>query len=201
MRGPPPPLFNQPPCLDRQDKSVPPHLAPERRARGIDDKLSTLRDYWRSRGLYFRCGEKWSRDHRCPEAIQLHALQELWEVCFSGDCQEDGYDLALMKLSCVLLYLWLLLEVHPLSPLFSSWGTFRVIQFAFSLILAAVTPLSALHWLLSCKVSLFSHLHSRSWWQMVRSCSAPLNFRTSFGLFRLMILSLKLRCCRCLLMS
>ena len=38
-----------------------------------------LRDYGRARGLCFRCGEKWSRDHRCPEAIQLHALQELRE--------------------------------------------------------------------------------------------------------------------------
>ena len=64
-----------------------------------------------------------------------------------------AWKVKLMKLNCVLLYLWLLLVVHLLSPLFRSWGTFRVIQFAFSLILAAVTPLSALHWLLSCKVS------------------------------------------------
>ena len=77
VRGPPLPLLNPPSRLDRQDKPVPPHPVPERRARGMDDKLSTLRDYRRARGLCFRCGEKWSRDHRYPEAIQLHALQEL----------------------------------------------------------------------------------------------------------------------------
>lgn len=86
------PLLNPPPRQDRQDKPVNPNPVPERRARGVDDKLSTLRDYRRTRGLCFRCGEKWSRDHRCPEAIQLHALQELWDVCFAKDCQEACMD-------------------------------------------------------------------------------------------------------------
>jgi len=48
----------------------------ERRPRGVEDKLNTLRSYRRARGLCIRCGEKWSRDHRCPDALQLHALQE-----------------------------------------------------------------------------------------------------------------------------
>jgi hypothetical protein len=96
------PLSHVPPWQERQDRPVPPNLGPDRRGHGVDDKLSTLRDYRRARGLCFRCGEKWSRDHRCPEAIQLHVLQELWDVCFAEDChevcpdewQEDGADAA-----------------------------------------------------------------------------------------------------------
>ena len=55
----------------------------------MDDRLSALRDYRRARGLCIKCGKKWSHDHRCPEAIQLHALQELWEVCFNDAYPED----------------------------------------------------------------------------------------------------------------
>jgi len=91
VRGPMP-LPHPQPWQERPDRPMNPNLGPERRGHGVDDKLSTLRDYRRAHGLCVRCGEKWSRDHRCPEAIQLHALQELWEVCFSRDCQEDGYD-------------------------------------------------------------------------------------------------------------
>ena len=48
--------------------------ADDQRGRGVDAKLNTLHDYRRARGLCIRCGEKWSRDHRCPEQIQLHVL-------------------------------------------------------------------------------------------------------------------------------
>jgi len=48
----------------------------ERCPRSVEDKLNTLRSYRCVRGLCICCGEKWSRDHKCPEALQLHALQE-----------------------------------------------------------------------------------------------------------------------------
>lgn len=32
---------------------------------------------------------KWSRDHKCPEAIQLHVLQELWEICNGEECEDS----------------------------------------------------------------------------------------------------------------
>lgn len=60
----------------------------DRRSSGVDDKLSALRTYRRARGLCFRCGEKWSRDHRCPEVIQLHVLQEFWDICNTEDTDE-----------------------------------------------------------------------------------------------------------------
>lgn len=61
----------------------------DRRPRGVDAQLATLRNYRRDRGLCVRCGEKWSRDHHCPEQIQANVLQEVWDVCHCedfGDC-------------------------------------------------------------------------------------------------------------------
>ncbi|CAD6242180.1 unnamed protein product [Miscanthus lutarioriparius] len=73
VRGPMP-LPHPQPRQERPDRPMNPNSGPERRGHGVDDKLSTLRDYRRVHGLCVRCGEKWSRDHRCPKAIQLHAL-------------------------------------------------------------------------------------------------------------------------------
>ncbi|XP_035823161.1 uncharacterized protein [Zea mays] len=58
--------------------------AEQHRARVLDDKLAALRAYRRAKGLCQRCAEKWSRDHKCPPTVQLHALQELWEL-YEGD--------------------------------------------------------------------------------------------------------------------
>lgn len=54
----------------------------------MEDKLRTLRDYRRARGLCIKCGEKWSCDHRCSETIQLHVLQEFWDICHVEDSGE-----------------------------------------------------------------------------------------------------------------
>lgn len=49
-------------------------------ARARDDKLSALKAYRRSKGLCFTCGERWSRDHKCSTAVQLHVVQELLDA-------------------------------------------------------------------------------------------------------------------------
>jgi len=64
--------------------------ADDHRGRGVDAKLNTLRDYRWAHGLYIRCGEKWSHDHRCPEQIQLHVLQEVWDLCHGDDCDDQA---------------------------------------------------------------------------------------------------------------
>lgn len=43
-------------------------------------KLSELRQYRRAQGLCDRCAKKWFRGHKCPATIQLHAMQELWDL-------------------------------------------------------------------------------------------------------------------------
>jgi hypothetical protein len=58
--------------------------AEQHRARVLDDKLAALHAYRRAKGVCQRCAEKWSRDHKCPPIVQLHALQELWEL-YQGD--------------------------------------------------------------------------------------------------------------------
>lgn len=45
-----------------------------------NDKLSELRQYRRAQGLCDCCAEKWFWGHKCPPTIQLHAMQELWDL-------------------------------------------------------------------------------------------------------------------------
>jgi hypothetical protein len=49
-----------------------------------DDKLSALKNYRRSKGLCFKCGEKWSPQHKCPATVSLQAMEQLWQ-CISED--------------------------------------------------------------------------------------------------------------------
>jgi hypothetical protein len=50
------------------------------RSRQMDDKLASLKAYRRARGLCDRCADKWVSGHRCAPTVQLHALEELWEL-------------------------------------------------------------------------------------------------------------------------
>nr|CAE03017.3 OSJNBa0091D06.2 [Oryza sativa Japonica Group] len=49
-------------------------------ARAREEKLAALKSYRRSKGLCFTCGERWSRDHKCGSAVQLHVVQELLDA-------------------------------------------------------------------------------------------------------------------------
>jgi hypothetical protein len=53
----------------------------------VDSKAAALKAYRRAMGLCFKCNEKWSRDHTCAPTVQLHAVQELWEL-FQLDDEE-----------------------------------------------------------------------------------------------------------------
>ena len=64
------PLPLPPLQTERQDKPATPGAGPnDKRSRGIESKLNTLRDYQRARGLCIHCGDKWVRDHKCSETI------------------------------------------------------------------------------------------------------------------------------------
>jgi hypothetical protein len=50
-----------------------------------DDKLRALKQYRRAKGLCDRCAEKWIPGHHCASTVQLHAIQELWELMSDED--------------------------------------------------------------------------------------------------------------------
>lgn len=72
-----------PPSPDNISATVPAtdRRAPEpTRGRPYDDKLAALRSYRRAKGLCIKCAEKWHRDHKCPDSVQLHVLQEVFDL-------------------------------------------------------------------------------------------------------------------------
>jgi hypothetical protein len=66
--------------------------APSQLATGApptDAKLSALKTYRRALELCYKCGAKWSKDHRCsPEVLQ--AVDALWESFSSDDSLADS---------------------------------------------------------------------------------------------------------------
>lgn len=53
-------------------------------SRGIDaarnsaeDKLIALRNYRKAKGLCYKCGERWGKEHTCPSSVQMHVVEEL----------------------------------------------------------------------------------------------------------------------------
>jgi hypothetical protein len=73
-----------PPVRDKQGNSL---LADDRRgvnstrtASSLETKTAALRSYRRAMGLCYKCNERWSREHKCAPMVQLHAVQELWEL-------------------------------------------------------------------------------------------------------------------------
>jgi len=44
-------------------------------------------------GLCYKCAEKWSRDHKCSPIVQLHAVQELWELFQLEDMSVDSHSM------------------------------------------------------------------------------------------------------------
>lgn len=55
-----------------------------------EDKIATLRVQRHGQGLCMKCGEKWGRNHKCPDKISLHVLEELIashpNVALHGPC-------------------------------------------------------------------------------------------------------------------
>ncbi|XP_071679939.1 uncharacterized protein [Lolium perenne] len=54
------------------------------------DKWNSLRAYRRSKNLCFTCGEKYSREHQCKSAIQLHVVQEM--IDYMRSCTDSDED-------------------------------------------------------------------------------------------------------------
>jgi hypothetical protein len=51
----------------------------------VESKAEALRNYKRAMGLCFKCNEKWGKDHKFAPIVQLHVVQELWDLFQSND--------------------------------------------------------------------------------------------------------------------
>jgi hypothetical protein len=45
-----------------------------------DGKVASLRAYRRARGLCQYCADKWVKGNKCSPTVQLHVMQELWDL-------------------------------------------------------------------------------------------------------------------------
>jgi hypothetical protein len=83
-----------PPHIDKQDVPI---LLEEKKlcdGKSPEDRMAALRAFCRAKGLCVRCAEKWSREHKCAATVQLHAVQELFELFDMEepvDSLEGGY--------------------------------------------------------------------------------------------------------------
>lgn len=87
-----------------------------------DSKLSALKAYHRALGLCYKCGMKWSQDHKCSADV-LHAVQELWESMAEYETSETMIET--LKNICASLFQRQQSLVLLLLVLFSFWALFR----------------------------------------------------------------------------
>uniref|UniRef100_J3NB79 Integrase catalytic domain-containing protein n=1 Tax=Oryza brachyantha TaxID=4533 RepID=J3NB79_ORYBR len=59
------------------------------RGPGPGDRLASLRAYRRAKGLCYRCGLAWSKDHTCSATVQLHVVQEVWDLLQLDESQDS----------------------------------------------------------------------------------------------------------------
>jgi hypothetical protein len=50
------------------------------RSNSFDENLKALMQYRRARGLCEKCAEKWTYGHKSAPIVQLHVIQELWDL-------------------------------------------------------------------------------------------------------------------------
>ncbi|XP_035822042.1 uncharacterized protein [Zea mays] len=55
-----------------------------------ESKVASLRAYRRARGLCQFCAEKWVKGHKCSATVQLHVMQELWDMVLPDKDESDG---------------------------------------------------------------------------------------------------------------
>jgi hypothetical protein len=57
----------------------------------LEDKLATLRAQRQAQGLCMKCGEKWGRNHQCPEKNALHVLEEYLDLMSSESPEPNNH--------------------------------------------------------------------------------------------------------------
>jgi hypothetical protein len=55
-------------------------LGLNQKAQSVEDRVIALSAYRMAKGLCQKCGEKWSKTHKCAATVQLNALQEISDI-------------------------------------------------------------------------------------------------------------------------
>uniref|UniRef100_A0ACD5V1P2 Uncharacterized protein n=1 Tax=Avena sativa TaxID=4498 RepID=A0ACD5V1P2_AVESA len=79
-----------------QSRPATPHISEDRH--GVDashassdiSKIAALRNFRRARGLCFKCGEKWGKEHTCPAQVQMHVVEELLAMFSSKEVMGES---------------------------------------------------------------------------------------------------------------
>ena len=45
-----------------------------------EDIISAIKAYRRAKGLCYKCGVKWGPGHKCAPTVDLHVVEELWQM-------------------------------------------------------------------------------------------------------------------------
>jgi hypothetical protein len=53
-----------------------------------DDRIASLYAYHKAKGLCYKCGQQYIRGHHCSETVQLHVVEELWQMIQCSDSEE-----------------------------------------------------------------------------------------------------------------
>lgn len=81
------PTAQPPPPAKWISRTVEERKQSESGRQGAEDKWKNLKAYMRAKNLCFMCGEKYSRDHKCKNTIQLHVVQEMVEFLQDSDSE------------------------------------------------------------------------------------------------------------------
>lgn len=60
------------------------------RATAEASKVAALRAFRRAKGLCFKCGERWGKDHVCPPTVQMHIVDELLAMFSLDDAATES---------------------------------------------------------------------------------------------------------------
>lgn len=50
-----------------------------------EEILSAIKNYRRTKGLCYKCGVRWSHNHKCAPTVSLHVVEELWQLLQEPD--------------------------------------------------------------------------------------------------------------------
>lgn len=81
-------LLAPPPKLDKFTVQPTPQVTFASSSDAVS-KLLALKQYRRALGLCYKCGAKWSKDHKCAPEV-LHAVHDIWEAMSSDSEPEEN---------------------------------------------------------------------------------------------------------------